>query len=92
MTFQFHTTPVTEDEKAAFTPQLAMALDKRLELHSRRTVPGLWSATDRLNSMSRASEAVLKRRRRCGFRQERCYHPNRNVRTADQRYRHECSH
>ena len=63
MTFQFHTTPVTEDEKAVFTPQLAMALDKRLELHSRRTVPGLWSATDRLNSMSRASEAVRKRRR-----------------------------
>ncbi len=62
MTFQFHTTPVTEEEKAVFTPQLAMALDKRLELHSRRTMPGLWSVTDRLNSMPRASEAVLKRR------------------------------
>ena len=61
MTFQFHTTPVTEEEKAVFTPQLAMALDKRLELHSRRTMPGLWSVTDRLNSMPRASEAVLKR-------------------------------
>lgn len=62
MTFQFHTTPVTEEEKAVFTPQLAMALDKRLELHSRRTMPGLWSVTDRLNSMPRTSEAVLKRR------------------------------
>lgn len=62
MTFQFHTAPVTEEEKAVFTPQLAMALDKRLELHSRRTMPGLWSVTDRLNSMPRASEAVLKRR------------------------------
>ena len=31
MTFQFHTTPVTEDEQAVFPPQLAMALDTRLE-------------------------------------------------------------
>ena len=63
MTFQFHTTPVTEEEKAVFTPQLAMALDKRLELHSRRIMPGLWAVTDRLNRMPRASEAVRKRRR-----------------------------
>lgn len=63
MTFQFHTTSVTEDEKAVLTPQLAAALDKRLELHSRRTMPGLWSVTDRLNGRPRAPEAVLKRRR-----------------------------
>lgn len=63
MTFQFHTTPMTEEEKAVFTPQLAMALDKRLELHSRRTMPGLWSATDRLNSLPKAPAAVRRRRR-----------------------------
>ena len=62
MTFQFHTTPVTEDEKSVFARQLAMALDKRLELHSRRTMPGLWSATDRLNSLPKAPAAVRKRR------------------------------
>lgn len=63
MDFHFTATSVTAEEKAAFLPQLAWALDKRLELHSRRTMPGVWSVTDRLNRMPKAPEAVRKRRR-----------------------------
>ena len=63
MDYRFAATCVTAEEKAALQPQLARALDKRLELHSRRTMPGMWSVTDRLNSMPKAPEAVLKRRR-----------------------------
>ena len=60
--FCFTETPLTAEEKAALLSQLARALDKRLEIHSRRTVPGIWSVTDRLNSMAKAPEAVLRRR------------------------------
>ena len=63
MEFRFHTTPVTEEERETLCSQLAAALSKRMELHSRRTMPGLWSATDRLNSMPKAPAAVAHRRR-----------------------------
>ena len=63
MDYRFAATCVTAEEKAALQPQLAWALDRRLELHSRRTMPGMWAVTDRLNSMPRASETVRKRRR-----------------------------
>ena len=42
--YRFAATCVTAEEKAALQPQLARALDKRLELHSRRTMPGAASS------------------------------------------------
>lgn len=50
------------DMDALFT-QVARMLQKRVELASRKTLPGLWKITDKLNAVPRAPEAELKRRR-----------------------------
>jgi len=52
----------------ALAPQVAWMLEKRTELASRKTLPGLWKITDKLNAVPRAPEAELKHRaerRRC---------------------------
>ena len=43
--------------------QAAWMLEKRIELSSRKRLPGLWKITDKLNAVPRAPEAELKRRR-----------------------------
>jgi len=43
--------------------QVAQMLQKRVELASRKKLPGLWKVTDKLNSVPRAPEAELKCRR-----------------------------
>jgi len=43
--------------------QVAWMLQKRVELASRKKLPGLWKVTDKLNAVPRAQEAELKRRR-----------------------------
>ena len=45
-----------------WTPQLALALEKRTEAHSRRRLPGLWRTIDKLGT-PKMPEPVLKRRR-----------------------------
>lgn len=45
-----------------WTQQLALALEKRTELHSRQQLPSLWRTIDRLGS-PKMPEPVLKRRR-----------------------------
>lgn len=47
----------------ALTEQTAWMLEKRVELASRKRLPGLWKVTDKLNVVPRATEAELKRRR-----------------------------
>ena len=54
---------MTDDERRGLREQLARALDKRMELHSRKVVPKLWAVTDRLSSAPKAPEPVLRRRR-----------------------------
>ena len=49
----------TED----LVPQMARMLQKRVELASRKRLPGLWKLTDKLNAVPRAPEAELKRRK-----------------------------
>lgn len=49
----------TED----LVPQMARMLQKRVELASRKKLPGLWKLTDKLNAVPRAPEAELKRRK-----------------------------
>ena len=44
-------------------PQVAQMLQKRVELASRKKLPGLWKITDKLNAVPRAPEAELKRRK-----------------------------
>ena len=44
-------------------PQLAAALDKCVELSSRKRLPVLWRLTDRLGGARKVSEEVLRRRR-----------------------------
>ena len=44
-------------------PQVAQMLQKRVELASRKKLPGLWKLTDKLNAVPRAPEAELKRRK-----------------------------
>ena len=43
--------------------QVAWMLERRVELASRKKLPGLWKVTDKLNAAPRAPEAELKRRR-----------------------------
>lgn len=43
--------------------QVAWMLQKRMELASRKKLPGLWKLTDKLSVVPRAPEAELKRRR-----------------------------
>lgn len=43
--------------------QTGWMLEKRTELASRKKLPGLWKLTDKLNTVPRAPEAELKRRR-----------------------------
>ena len=43
--------------------QTAWMLEKRVELASRKHLPGLWKVTDKLNAVPRAPEAELKLRR-----------------------------
>lgn len=44
-------------------PQVAQMLQKRVEIASRKRLPGLWKLTDKLNAVPRAPEAELKRRK-----------------------------
>ena len=44
-------------------PQVAQILQKRVEIASRKELPGLWKLTDKLNAVPRAPEAELKRRK-----------------------------
>jgi len=54
----------------ALAEQTAWMLEKRVELASRKRLPGLWKVTDKLNTTPRANAAELKhraeRRRRWG--------------------------
>jgi len=47
----------------ALATQVAWMLEKRIELDSRKRLPGIWKLTDKLNVVPRAPEAELKRRR-----------------------------
>ena len=44
-------------------PQVAQMLQKRVELASRKRLPGLWKLTDKLNAVPRAPEAEFMRRK-----------------------------
>ena len=44
-------------------PQVVQILQKRVEIASRKKLPGLWKITDKLNAVPRAPEAELKRRK-----------------------------
>lgn len=46
----------------ALTMQIAWMLEKRVEIASRKRLPGIWKLTDKLNAVPRAPEAELKRR------------------------------
>lgn len=48
----------------ALCPQVSRALEKRMELHSRQTCPGMWRLTDRLNAVPKVSQTVRERRRK----------------------------
>ncbi len=50
-------------EIEVLVPQVAQMLQKRVELASRKKLPGLWKLTDKLSAVPRATEAELKRRR-----------------------------
>ena len=63
MVLNFRLTPAQAEDVPQLRRELAQAMDKRLEVHSRQTMPGLWSLTDRLDRTPRAPEKVLKRRR-----------------------------
>ena len=63
MDFQFRTAEMTDDERRGLREQLARALEKRMELNSRKVMPKLWAVTDRLRSVPKAPEPVLRRRR-----------------------------
>lgn len=47
----------------ALLSQVAWMLQKRVELASRKKLPGLWKLTDKLNAVPRAPETELKRRK-----------------------------
>lgn len=63
MDFQFQTTEITEEEQQRLREQLARALEKRMEIHSRKAAPKLWAVTDRLNGAPKATEPAQRRRR-----------------------------
>ncbi|MBP3576917.1 MAG: hypothetical protein J6K15_02290 [Lachnospiraceae bacterium] len=44
-------------------PQVVQILQKRVEIASRKKLPGLWKITDKLNAVPRAPETELKRRK-----------------------------
>jgi len=46
----------------ALVTQMAWMLEKRVEIASRKRLPGIWKLTDKLNAVPRAPEAELKRR------------------------------
>ena len=58
--FIFSVKPYDAD---ALLSQVAWMLQKRVELASRKKLPGLWKITDKLNAVPRAPEAELKRRK-----------------------------
>ena len=45
--FTFSLSPLDTE---TLLPQLAAALEKRVELHSRQRLPGLWQVTDKLSN------------------------------------------
>jgi hypothetical protein len=55
---------LTEYDEATFKPQVSKALEKRTELVSRKEYPKMWNFIDKMNSKEKASEEVLKKRRR----------------------------
>lgn len=48
----------------ALLPQLTAALEKRVEIHSRQRLPGLWQVTDKLSKTERGSQTVATHRKR----------------------------
>lgn len=48
-------------------PQVQQALEKRTELHSRETLPGIWKLTDKLNAAETLppEQLAARRKRRC---------------------------
>lgn len=48
----------------SFKRQVSKALEKRIELVSREEYPKMWEYIDKMNSKGKASEEVLKKRRR----------------------------
>ncbi len=59
--FTFSLSPLDTE---ALLPQLAAALEKRVELHSRQRLPGLWQVTDKLSNAKRGSQPVANHRKR----------------------------
>lgn len=54
---------VSDLDTEVLMPQVSKALEKRLELNSRQTMPKMWKTTDKLNQTNKATEEELKRRR-----------------------------
>lgn len=61
MEYVFRITPL---DKEALAPQVSRALERRMEIFSRRRCPGLWSAADRLRRAPRVFGGTVPRRRR----------------------------
>ena len=59
--FTFSLSPLDTE---ALLPQLSAALEKRVELHSRQRLPGLWRVTDKLSKAERVSQPVANHRKR----------------------------
>ena len=59
--FTFSLSPLDTE---ALLPQLSAALEKRVELHSRQRLPGLWRVTDKLSKSERVSQSVANHRKR----------------------------
>ncbi len=65
MDYCFRLTPY---DRAALTPQLALALEKRTEALSRAKMPRLWARIDRLNEKHRGADKKAIRKARIRFR------------------------
>ena len=59
MKFTFHTSVYDVE---SLVPEVAEALEKRMELTSRRALPGLWRLTDSLNRQNEAPGEMPRRR------------------------------
>ena len=59
--FTFSLSPLDTE---TLLPQLAAALEKRVELHSRQRLPGLWQVTHKLSNAERGSQPVATHRKR----------------------------
>jgi len=55
---------VTAMDIEALLPQVSLALEKRVELASRKRLPGIWRVTDYFRQQPRASGKALRKRRK----------------------------